>query len=302
MNKEIWLWLLLVMQPHNPKTMQLVEQYGGVLAAAEAIRDGRCEALDEEERSRAVSVRNKEVSAIFDDCAKFGIRVITIEDGEYPECLRCIYNPPVVLFVQGSLEGIDDAPTIAVVGTRNPSRYAERTGKTVCTNLASVGMVIISGLAVGLDTIAHQCALSRGARTIGVLACGNLVDYPAASRALKQGILSSGGALVSELPPRMGTSSEYFKYRNRIISGLALGTFIVEAPEHSGCLLTAEHTIQQDRELFCLSPFDGYSPRCSGVIPLLRDGAVPVYNHLDILYAYKHRLFSDIEFTEEPQD
>ncbi len=302
MNQEIWLWLLLVMQPYNPKTLEIVEHYGSVRAAAEAIRDGCCDKLDDIERSRAISIRTKDVKAIVDDCSKFGIRIVTLEDAEYPKCLRSIFNPPIVLFVQGSLEGIDDEPTIAVVGTRNPSRYAERVGRTICTNLADVGMVLISGLAVGLDTIAHQSALSRSARTIGVLACGNLVDYPSASRALKQGILSSGGALVSELPPRMGTSAEYFKYRNRIISGLALGTFIIEAPERSGCLLTAEHTVQQNRELFCLSPFDGYSSRCSGVIPLLRDGAVPVYNHLDIIYAYKYMLFENIEFSEEQHD
>ncbi len=299
MNKEIWLWLLLVMLPHNPKTVELVEKYGDVRSAAEAIRDGECELLDIDERQRAKSIRTKDVNAILEDCNKFGVRIVTIDDEEYPECLRSIYNPPAVLFVQGSLLAIDDEPTIAVVGTRTPSKYAERTGRMICSKLAEVGMVIISGLAVGLDTVAHQCALSRSSRTIGVLACGHLIDYPAASRSLKQGILSGGGALISELPPRMGTSSEYFQYRNRIISGLALGTFIIEAPSHSGCLLTAEHTIQQDRELFCLTPYDGYNARCNGVVSLLRDGAIAVYDHLDIIYAYKHRLFKDIEFDEE---
>lgn len=293
MNRDIWLWLLLVMLPHNEKTMRIVEHYGDVRSAAEAIRDGKCGLLDEEERSRAARLRSREVNSLIEECGQNNIRILTIEDEEYPELLRSIFNPPIVLFVQGSLEGLNEQTTLAVVGTRYASPYSVRVTQKICTELAALGVVIISGLAVGLDTAAHQSALDRGARTLGVLACGSLVDYPAASRTLKQNILRSGGALISELPPRTQTSADYFRHRNRIISGLAMGTFIAEAPERSGCHITAEHTIQQGRELFCLPPHDVTDTGCTGVVRYLRDGATPVFDHIDIVNAFRYSLFKD---------
>lgn len=293
MNKEIWLWLLLVMQPHNIKTMQIVEQYGDVRTAAEAVRDGKCEILDGDERKRAESIRSRDVSALLAKCNANGIRIITIEDEEYPERLKTIFNPPILLFIQGSLAGLDSEPVLAVVGTRKASNYGIRNTKIICTELVRNGMVIVSGLAVGHDTAAHRCALSNGGRTIGVLACGNLVDYPAASRELKRSIIRSGGAVISELPPETGVTKEYFRYRNRIISGLAQGTFITEAPDPSGCQRTAEHAIEQGRDLFCIPPHDIFDPSYAGVISFLRDGATPVFSHTDILDAYNFGIVGD---------
>ncbi len=301
MNKDIWLWLLLVMQPHNEKTMQIVEEYDNdVRSAAEAIRDGKCSIpLNEDERNRASTIRSREVKHLIGECEQNNIRIVTFDDEEYPATLKTIYNPPVVLFVQGSLEGLSGRTTLAVVGTRNPSSYGLTAARKICTELAAVGIVIISGLAVGLDTAAHQSALIKGEKTIGVLACGNLVDYPAVNRSLKENIVKTGGAIISELPPHTGVIPEYFKHRNRIISGLAMGTFIIEAPERSGCLLTAEHTTQQNRELFCLCPHDVFSSAFSGVIPLIRDGAIPVFDHLDIINEFKYTLFKDISDDTE---
>ncbi len=295
MNREIWLWLMLVMQPHNAKTMQIVELYGDVRTAAEAIRDGKCDALDKAESERADRIRSRDVQQMIEECDANGIRIVTIEDDEYPELLRSVFSPPVVLFVQGTLCGLSDAPALAVVGAREASRYSVNTARAMCSELAKVGMVLVSGLAVGIDTIAHQCALDSGVPTIGVLACGNLVDYPVASRALKQRIIAGGGAVISELPPHSGVDPDYFCHRNRIISGLAQGTFIVEAGERSGCHHTAEHAIQQGRELFCLPPHEVMNPKYTGVVRYLRDGATPVFSHIDIIDAYKFSLFMDDE-------
>lgn len=295
MNKEIWLWLLLVMLPHNERTMKLVEQYGDVRTAAEAIRDGKCDLLTNEESERAQCIRSREVNSVIAECDSNNIRIITIEDEEYPALLKDIYAPPVVLFVQGSLEGHSEQTALAVVGTRNPSRYGVAAAKQICTELAALGITLVSGLAVGIDTAAHESAVEKGAKTIGVLACGSLVDYPAASRGLKQNIIRCGGAVISELPPRASVEPEYFRHRNRIISGLAHGTFVVEAPEHSGSLLTAEHAVQQGRELFCLPPYDIFSRSCTGVVPYLRDGATPVFGYVDIVNALKYRLFHEID-------
>ena len=293
MNKEIWLWLLLVMLPHNIKTMQLVERYGDVRSAAMAVRNGSCGQLDEDEKRRAEAIRSRDVSAIIARCEANGIRIVTIEDEEYPARLKTIFNPPILLFVQGELSGLDEQPVLAVVGTRKASDYGMRTTKRICTELVKNGMVIVSGLATGLDTVAHRCALSNSGRTIGVLACGNLVDYPAASRDLKRSIIRSAGAVISELPPDTGVTKEYFRYRNRIISGLAQGTFIAEAPDPSGCRYTAEHAIEQGRELFCLPPHDVFDRRYAGVISFLRDGAIPVFSHTEILDAYNFGIVGD---------
>ncbi len=290
MNKKIWLWLLLVMQPYNENTMKLVEHYGGPLAAAQAIRDGKCVQLTAEERARAISVRNKAVDDVIKTCEENNIRIVTIEDEEYPELLKQIYNPPIVLFVQGSLKGLNELPTLAVVGTRGASRYASITGGKICNELVKAGMVLISGLAIGLDSVAHWAAVNNGSRTIGILACGNLIDYPAVNRDLKNRILENGGALISELLPGTRTTPGYFKYRNRIISGISMGTFVIEAPNGSGCIYTAEHAVEQNRELFCLSPNDVNSNCCAGVIPFLRDGAVAVFDHTDIIDAYREIL------------
>lgn len=295
LNTEIWLWLLLVMLPHNDRTMQLVEHYGGVRAAAEAIRDGKCELVSDEEKQRALRIRSREVNSIIDECRAHNIDIITIEDKAYPEMLRDITAPPVVLFVQGSVEALSHSVSLAVVGTRHPSQYAVNTASRICGELAALDVAIVSGLAVGIDSASHQAALDNGAPTVGVLACGSLVGYPAATSALRENILRSGGAVISELPPHTAVDPDYFCHRNRIISGLAHGTFVVEAPHISGCRFTAEHAIQQNRELFCLPPYDVFSNRCDGVVQYLRDGAVPVFGSVDIMNGLKYRIFGEVD-------
>lgn len=290
---EVWLWLLLVMQPYNPKTTKVLEICGGdAAAAATLIRDGGCKFLSERERRQAKEIRSRDVRKILDICSENDIRIITLDDEEYPLRLKAIPNPPIVLFARGSLAGLDDEMAIAVVGTRNGCEYSAKVCRAVCGELAKIGTTIVSGLAVGLDTVAHRACVDAGGRTVGVLACGMLVNYPADSAQLKRDILASGGALISELLPHSTTYAGYFQHRNRIISGLASGTLIVEASARSGCLLTAEHTIEQGRDLFCIPPHDITDPRFAGVMPLLRDGAIPVFSYIDIvneyIYGYLH--------------
>lgn len=296
---EVWLWILLVMQPYNPKSNRILDICGGdVIKAANFIRDGSA-LLSEAEKKRAESVRSGEVRRVLEVCAKNNIRILTLDDEEYPLRLKSIYDPPIVLFVRGSLAGLDEEVSIAVVGTRHPDPYSVKVGARLCSDLTRIGTVIVSGLAVGLDTVAHRACIDGGGRTIGVLACGMMVDYPKESAGLKEDILRTGGALVSELLPFSNTSAGYFQHRNRIISGLGTGTLILEASMRSGCLLTAEHTIEQGRDLFCVPPHDILSGRYAGVMPLLRDGAVPVFSYIDIvnanLYSYlRKNTYSDL--------
>ena len=139
---------------------------------------------------------------------------------------------------------------------------------------------------MGTDAEAHKACLAKNGRTIGVLGCGILVNYPAENAELKREIIANGGALISELLPYTKTFGAYFHTRNRIISGLSLGTLVIEAGEKSGSLLTANHALEQERNLFCVPPRDLFSSRYNGVIPFLRKGAIPVYSFNDILDEY----------------
>lgn len=291
---EVWLWLLLVMNPHNTKTTKLLEEYGSAESLARAIRDGECRKLSDAEKQRAANTRNREVRQIIDECAENSIRIIPLDDPEYPALLRNIFSPPIVLFVRGTLTCMDGEVPLAVVGPRRPSEYAVRAARKLCGDLAEIGTVIVSGLAVGIDAVAHGCAVRAGVPTIGVLACGHLVNYPAESEELKKQIVEDGGAIISELLPHAGVEARYFHDRNRIISGLGMGTLVIEASTRSGCLLTANHAIEQSRDLFCVPPGDITQEYCAGVVPYLRDGAIPVFDYLDIVHEYMYHYFNRI--------
>lgn len=285
---EVWLWLLLVMLPHNPKTQELLERYGSAEELCRAVRDGECPDITEQESQRARNTRTREVLRIIEECKENDIRIITLDDKEYPFLLKQIYSPPIVLFVKGTLTCLKDEVALAVVGPRNPSNYAVRAAKRLCRDLVRVGTVLVSGLALGIDSVAHASAVNAGAPTVGVLACGHLVNYPPENEKLKEVIVEHGGAVISELLPHAGVEARYFQHRNRIISGLGLGTLIVEASTRSGCLITANHAVEQGRDVFCVPPTDITQEWCAGVVPLLRSNAIPVFDYLDIVYEYQY--------------
>lgn len=270
------------MLPHNPRTSELLETYGSALEAAKAMRDGECTTLTPQEKQRVERTRTREVRALINECQRLDIRIITLDDSEYPPQLKRIQDPPIVLFVKGNLSPMKSLPSLAVVGPRSPSEYGRNVADKLCTQLAKDSVALISGLAVGVDSIAHRCAVNNGGYTIGVMGCGLMVNYPAENNELKTAIIESGGAIISELLPYASVASNYFRRRNRIISGLGIGTLIVEAASRSGCLLTAEHTVAQGRPLMCIPPHDIFSERFSGAAALLRDGAVPVFDTADI--------------------
>lgn len=296
---EVWLWLLLVMQPFNTRTHYILEDCGGDASeAGRRIRDGKYDFLSNAEKRSAESVRMKDIRELTDTCEKHSIRIITLDDEEYPPLLRGIKNPPIVLFCAGSLVGLDHTVTLSVVGARNVSDYGAVVTHRIVEPLAALDIAIVSGMAVGTDAEAHKACLVKHGRTIGVLGCGILVNYPAENAELKREIIANGGALISELLPYTRTFAAYFNTRNRIIAGLSLGTLVVEAGEKSGSLLTARHALAQERTLFCVPPRDLFSTRYNGVIPFLRDGAVPVYSFNDILNEYA-MFFSNENYVKD---
>ena len=288
------------MRPYNRKTNFILYNCGyNAVTAAKQIRDGDLQFLDESEKRRAEEVRSGAVNELKQLCADNDINIITFDDEDYPKLLRHIENPPIVLFVQGDIKGLNDRLCVAAVGTRKVSEYSKKCAKSICGALARVGTVIVSGLAIGADSAAHEACLAANGKTVGVLACGNLVNYPAQSKQLKLDIIASGGAVISELLPNTKVPQGYFHSRNRIISGLSHGTLVIQAPESSGSLISANFAVEQGREVFCVPPCDIFDKNYSGVIPLIRDGAVPVFDYTDIIDVFpldSIAEFDDIEY------
>ena len=206
--------------------------------------------------------------------------LLTWADDRYPRLLRQIHDPPLVLFVQGNIDVLDTTQ-ISIIGSRNPSPDGRRNAREFARNLASCGFTITSGLAVGLDTCAHLGALDAAGRTIAVLGSGLDVIYPACNHSLA-GQVAQKGALVSEYPSGTRPVAINFPRRNRIISGLSMGTLVVEATLSSGSLITAGLALEQGREVFAI-PGSIHNPLSQGCHRLIRDGAKLVEIVDDIL-------------------
>lgn len=212
--------------------------------------------------------------------AALHVTVVTLVDACYPQYLHHIVDPPPVLYVQGSLHA-DDGFAVAVVGSRKPSPYGKLTAQRLSAELVQQGFTIVSGLARGIDGAAHQSALQAGGRTFAVLGSGINVVYPPEHRRLAEAI-SKQGAVISEFPLDTKPDRWNFPRRNRIISGLALGTLVVEASENSGSLHTVRHALEQGREVFAV-PGRIDVPSSRGTNGLIKQGAKLVETWADIL-------------------
>lgn len=212
--------------------------------------------------------------------AEHNITVLTPDDDRYPKLLNELPDPPAVLFVRGEFKKIDGL-AVAIVGTRHASRYGLKQAEALAGTLANAGFTVVSGMARGIDTAAHRGALSAGGRTIAVLASGVLAPYPPENGKLCEEIAASG-CVVSEAPPTMPPIAGMFPQRNRIISGLTLGTIVVEASSRSGALITARHAGEQNRQVFAV-PGQIDSALSAGPHRLIRDGAKLVTSIDDVL-------------------
>lgn len=212
------------------------------------------------------------------------VRVITYNSDEYPSRLKQVYDPPHILYVKGELRA-EDTRAVAVVGSRHATHYGKSMAETVAGQLAVAGVTVVSGLARGIDSTAHRAAISAGGRTLAVLGCGIDVIYPPENASLYEAI-SQHGAIISELPCETPPDGPNFPRRNRIISGLSLGVVIVEAGRKSGALLTAEHALEQNREVFAV-PGNITSMTSSGTNALIKQGARLVTSAEDVLSELK---------------
>lgn len=208
------------------------------------------------------------------------VQVLTFHDANYPARLKEIYDYPPILYVRGSLLPQDEW-CLAVVGTRRATVYGRQVTEELVADLAQNKITIVSGLARGIDTIAHRSALEAGGRTIAIFACGLDTVYPAENADLARRIIQHG-ALLSEYPPGVRPKPENFPRRNRIMSGMSLGVLITEAGESSGALITAHLAVEQNREVFAI-PGSILSPASKGTNHLIQEGAKLVGDYTDIL-------------------
>jgi DNA processing protein len=222
----------------------------------------------------------KEAEKELETATKLGCVILTLASDTYPPLLRQITDPPLVLYVCGDVSVLSQH-AVAVVGTRRPSAYGSSVAHRLASDLAQRGLVIVSGLARGIDSASHRGALEGGGKTVAVLGSGIDVIYPGENKSLAKKIMESG-AMISEFPQGTGPTPQNFPIRNRIISGLALGVVIVEAAEYSGSLITARLALEQNREVFAV-PGNITSAQSFGPNHLIKQGAKLVDQWVDVI-------------------
>ncbi len=267
-----WVGFNLVRGVGPVRLRRLLQVFGDVASAWTATEAAlRASGLDERALRNLLKVRAQvDLDQVLQKAMDLGVRILTWESPEYPTLLAQLPDAPPVLYLCGECLQ-EDEWTVAVVGTRKASAYGQQVAYRLVSELASNGLTIVSGLARGIDSIAHRAAIEAGGRTIAVLGSGVDHIYPPEHRGLAQAI-TEHGALVSDYPLGTRPEASNFPPRNRIISGLSLATIVIEAGLRSGALITADFALDQGREVFAV-PGSILSPSSAGCNRLLRDGA-----------------------------
>src|SRR5271166_2693369 len=277
-------WLALALTPGlgPSRIRKLIEHFGTAGRVLQA-------SLTELEATgmRAVSAQSLATGKSFelaqDELAKAvqaNANIISLSDPAYPSRLKEIYDPPVILFVKGSVELLSK-PGIAMVGTRHPTPYGSGMAERLATDLAAQGLVIISGMARGVDTASHRGAIAAKCKTIAVFGTGVDVIYPKENSRLAEQILALGGALISEFPMGTFAAPQNFPIRNRILSGMSVGVLVVEAAEYSGTRITARCALEQNRDVFAV-PGNVTNKNSWGPNSLIKQGAKLVATWEDV--------------------
>jgi DNA processing protein len=297
-DKKFWIGFNLVRGIGAVRFQQIQTFFGDLSVAWEAPGEAFIEAgLPQRALTNFLKIRQEiDLARLYESILEQGVTVITLKDEAYPKLLREIDQSPPVLYVKGMLTTADDF-AVAMVGTRRVTPYGQQITRDTSTFLAGQGITIVSGLARGVDGLAHQHALKAGGRTIAVLGSGVDVIYPPEHRKLSDAIAESG-AVISDYP--MGTKPDGINFppRNRIISGLSLATIVVEAGERSGALITADFALNQGRDVFAV-PGNVLSPASKGTNRLIQNGAFPMVSPQDVLNALD---LSEVELVKAARE
>ena len=283
-----WIWLQQAIGIGSPLSGMLLTEFS---TAQEMYRADRKRLADlnilDPVLTRLCDKSLDEATAILEGALRCGGFVLTPSDAYYPTMLRGIYALPVALYGRGSMPNLNFLPSMAMVGTRRMTPYGRETAFSLCAGLAAAGAIVVSGGALGIDAAAAEGALYADGLVIDVQACGLDVEYPAPNERLRQRVLKRG-ALLSECPPGEKRLKPNFLVRNRLISGMTLGTCVVEAPLRSGALNTAHHAEEQGRDVFAV-PGPITAAASQGANHLIQEGAKLVYQAADILEEYESR-------------
>lgn len=283
---KYWLWLTELRGLTNQTKLALLRHFGtpedvfyadpGEILLTEGITREQASLLEDHSMDAA--------DKILADCQRLDIHILTLQDAAYPGRLKNIYDPPCLLYMKGRLPVFDEEMAVAVVGTRKCTPYGTACAEKLGYGLTCGGAVVVSGLAMGIDSAATRGALRAGGVTVAVVGNGLDVKYPYESRYLYDDV-AAAGVLLSEYPPGAKALKNHFPARNRILSGLSVATLVVEAPAQSGALITAETAMEQGREVFAVpGPID--APTSVGCNRLIQDGAGLAADAWDILQGY----------------
>ncbi len=295
---KYWVWLSLCVPPGSKAGDLLLLSFSADVKAIYDADEEAYEKVENLEKNVIEALLNKdlkEAEEIIEYCTVNNIGLLPYDSPYYPSRLRRIERAPILLYYRGKLIDFDDNVGIAVVGTRTYSEYGRRESYRICRDLARGGAIIVSGMARGIDSFCHRAALDAKAHTVAVLGCGINKVYPPEHEELMNEIIANG-TVISEYRPFTDPVGSNFPIRNRIISGLSLGTLVIEANQKSGALITARYALKQGRDMYALPGKVG-DANSQGTNELIQKGAKMVQNAEDILgeyeFGYPHRIFID---------
>ena len=302
---KYYIWLQMCLGQGSKTFLELVEKslYPKDIYSMTANERKQVGLFSKSELEKMSKTPVENAQKIIEQCNKNKIKLIKYDDSIYPETLKTICNPPMVLYVRGSLPDFDNTPVISIVGPRKVSEFGKKAAYSLGYRLSKAGFIVVSGGAVGSDTYAHIGALKANGKTVLIMGCGFNVSYLEENRALRE-YIESHGCLISEYLPDTPITRYTFPVRNRLISALSLGTVVVEAGSRSGALLTANHAIEQGKDVFVI-PGSPNALEYKGSNALLRDGAKPLLDAGDIFGEYISRFPDKIDieraFKKEPK-
>ena len=284
--EQYWVWLSSVEGIGPKRFYQLISIYEDARSVWDNVGDAEMKFLGPATLKKLKEARDERYFySLFNRLEKSGMRVITRLSDEYPQLLSDIYDPPVTLYALGDAQ-LDNERSFSIVGSRRCTRDGQRAAREFAETLAREDVTVISGMAYGIDTAAHEGALIGMGKTIAVLGCGADVIYPLENEELYRRIIDNGGAILSEYAPGTQPKPGNFPARNRIISGMSEGTMIVEGAEKSGAMITVHSASDQNRDVFAV-PGSIYSPMSAAPNRLIVEGAIPAISGWDVLEHYR---------------
>ncbi len=296
---EYWIWLSSLEGLSSKKAFDLLEKYKSpdvIYGLSESDLQNTKGLTEKNLKELLNSDKRDRVGAIYELMVRNNIKMVNVYEETYPQKLKNIYDPPIALYYKGKLD-LDNF-SIAVVGSRRTTGYGAKTACRLSYDLAMRGVTIVSGLARGIDSIAHKGCLDAGGKTIAVLGCGIDNIYPPENTALFKDIIDSEGLVLSEYPPGMPPLQHNFPARNRIISGMSNGVLVIEAAKRSGSLITAGCALEQGREVFAV-PGNIDCAYSMGTNQLIKEGAKLVLNASDILEEFEYHRIQNIPTFQE---